>query len=40
MKRSVEIEFSTVYIDDLLVITNCDCSDHLDKLELAIINIR
>ena len=29
----IEIEFSRAYIDDLLVITKFDWSDHLDKLE-------
>ena len=32
----VEIEFSRAYIDDLLVNTKFDWSDHLDKLELVI----
>ena len=32
--------FIRAYIDDLLVITKCDWSDHLDKLELLIKNLR
>ena len=34
------MEFSRAYIDDLLVITKCDCSDHLDKLEAVIKKLR
>ena len=36
----IEIEFSRAYIDDLLVNTKFDWSDHLDNLELVIKNIR
>ena len=32
--------FIREYIDDLLLITNFDWYDHLDNLELVIINIR
>ena len=36
----IEIEFSRAYIDDLLVNTKFDWSDHLDKLELLITKLR
>ena len=34
------IEFIRAYIDKLLIIPNGDCSDHLNKLELLLKNIR
>ena len=34
------IEFIRAYIKDLLIITKCDCSNHLNKLELVLANIR
>ena len=34
------IELTGEYIDDLLVITKGDWSDHLDKLELVLKNLR
>ena len=36
----IEIEFSRAYIDDLLVNTKFDWSDHLDKLEAVIKKLR
>ena len=30
------MDFIRAYFDDLLVITKCDWSDHLDQLELVI----
>ena len=39
-KILLRIEFITSYIDDILTIARVDLSDHLDKLELVLKNLR